>query len=560
MLDTIIRGGVVVDGTGAPGFAADVGVRHGRVVSVGRTTETAAQVIDADGLVVAPGFIDIHTHYDAQILWDRNLAPSPQHGVTTVLGGNCGISLAPSHEGDVRWLLGLIARVEEVPTSALEAVVSPRDTSFKDYLDGIDRGLGVNAAFMVGHSSIRRAVMGEAASGAEADAGQIEAMCSLLRQALNQGAGGFSTALIANHIDGEGRPAPPQFAAFDEMHRLAGVCRGHTGAVIQMTPDYVPATPEYCALMYDMARISGRPFTYTAVARAEHFEVVEQGLARGAVLTPQAQFQDGIGDRLQLTDSLTMRHWPSPWPEIVALPVAERLRALSDGQTRRVLRDAAMRAPMRKINSQVFADRWLDLEVNDVTEVSMKDLIGRKVIDIAAARGVDPFDAWIDISVADRCRAGFLSFEPGPRFDPGHSALVDPRTLWGLFDSGAHLTSMVGASNPTRILDLLVRSGNLVPLEHAVHRLTGQPAAWWGLVDRGRIAEGCWADIVTFEPDRIGCSRMRRMDDWPGGAAHLTCDGIGVHHTIVNGGLVVAEGEYTGALPGSILRPGDDIR
>jgi N-acyl-D-aspartate/D-glutamate deacylase len=255
-----------------------------------------------------------------------------------------------------------------------------------------------------------------------------------------------------------------------------------------------------------------------------------------------------------------MRHWPEPWPEVVAAPRSERVRALSDPATRQVLRQVAMSAPPRAMTGQVFANRWLGLEVNDVTDSSLRHLVGRRIVDLAAERGIDPFDAWLDVSVADQCRAGFISYDRDlSRVPANRAALADRRSLWGLFDSGAHLTSMVGGANPTRMIEMLVRDEKLLSLEHAVHRLTGDLAGWWGLVDRGRVAEGCWADLVIFDPDRIARGRMRRLEDWPGGAAHLTSDAIGVHRTFVNGNEVVADSGYTGARPGRTLRSGEDI-
>jgi N-acyl-D-aspartate/D-glutamate deacylase len=560
MLDVVIRGGDLIDGTGAPRRRADVGLRDGKIACIGQVSESASRSVDASGLIVAPGFIDIHTHYDAQVLWDPFLMPSPEHGVTTVLGGNCGISVAPSPEQEVGWLNGLLARVEEIPTTALDAVLVQGFTSFKEYLDSIDLGLGVNAAFMVGHSAIRRAVMGRTASEGEASPDQIAAMCSLVRNALEAGAAGFSTAIIANHIDSDGRPAPPQFASFDEIRELSSACRGRRGTILQMTPDNLPASPAARRLMFDMSLLSHRPFTFTAVGAPAHFEVVEEGQALMANLRPQAQLTDGFGDRLQLTDSLMMRHWPSPWPQILAMPLEETLRQLSDPATREKLHEVAMSAPPRALSGQQFADRWTQLEVNDVTDPALTPFEGRRIVDIALEQHVDPFDAWLDLAVADQCRTGFISYEPDQRrVGPGYQVMVDPRSLWGLFDSGAHLTSMVGGSSPTRIIEVLVRQEDLVSLEYAVHRLTGHLAQWWGLADRGLITEGFCADLVMFDPDRIGRGRMRRLADWPGNTAHLTCDAIGVHRTFVNGTEVVVDGTYTGERPGRVLRSGTDI-
>ena len=239
MGEVVIRGGTVVDGTGAPGFRGDVAVAGGRVVAVGPDLDPgAADVIDADGLVVAPGFVDLHTHYDAQLFYEPELSPSPLHGVTTVVGGNCGLTLAPVNPGDEAWLTRLLARVESIPVATLEAGLEYRWASFPEFLDVVDRTpLGPNIGFLVGHSALRRAVMGDAASSDPATDAQRAAMEALLDAAIAAGGFGFSTANAATQVDGDGRPTPPNFATRDELVGLAAVCGRHPGTVLEFIPD-----------------------------------------------------------------------------------------------------------------------------------------------------------------------------------------------------------------------------------------------------------------------------------------------------------------------------------
>lgn len=562
MLDLIIRDALVIDGTGAPARRADVGVANGRITAIaspGTLADDAEREVDAHGLALSPGFIDLHTHYDAQVLWDRTLKPSPLHGVTTVIGGNCGYSLGPVKPEDRSWLLALLARVEGVPMAALDEGVDVTWETFGGYLDAIEGPLGVNMGFYVGHSPLRRAVMGPAATTDAATPEQVAEMCELLDQSLAAGGMGFATAIQKAHIDGDGRPTPPQAADYDEIRALAEVCGRHPGTWMQMTPTQAPPTEEQQRLLADMSIASNRPVSWLLVRQPGDTDVAVMAEQEGGRLWGQLFLTAGVPLRQSFGDGLIMRNLPQPWSQVLDLPHPQRIEALRDPDVR-----AGLRAALEEDRAVDFrhegAERWERFEVNDCGEPSMAHFVGRKLTDIGAELGLDAFDTALQLAADAKLDIGFSAPGLGGNDDRATQAklLKEPHVVIGASDAGAHIDSFVGADYGTRLLAELVRKDSLLTLEEAIHCLTEVPATSFGLVDRGVLRDGAWADMVLFDPATIAPTRMHPLTDWPGGAWHLTTEAVGIHRVFVAGREVVIDGEYTGDLPGKVLRSGRD--
>ncbi len=559
MLDLLLRGGTVVDGTGAPGFSADVGIRDGRIVVVGETTEPAARTLDVAGRVVCPGFVDLHTHYDAQLLWDPTATPSVLHGVTTVLGGNCGFSVAPLSADDAPYIQRMMAVVEGIPLEALEST-GPWDWhSFADYLERIDTGLAVNAGFLVGHSTVRRAVMGDDATRTEASPEQVQAMVDLVGESVVGGALGFSSSLGEGHLDGEGRPVPSSWATLDEFVALAGAVRGHPGTSLEFIPTVGPIPLERMQLMADMSLAADRPLNWNLLGSLASEEIYEQQLeasdlaeaagARVVALT--------LPDMMRMRASTLLPGLPG-WRDVAGLDLTGRRSAIADPETRRQLRAGAEKAARRSMG--VLSDFAL-MEVSDPGSV----WVGRSVAEIAEARGTDVVDVLIDVVLADGLTlfAVLPSLTPSlGRTDEGWAARIavwrDRRVMLGGSDAGAHLDLMCHANYPTVVLGEVVRDRGLLGVEEAVEMMTDRPARFYGLKERGRIVEGWHADVVVFDPTRVASAPVALVDDLPGGGERLDAGSVGVSHVLVAGREVVREGRVTTERPGRVLRSGRD--
>jgi len=564
MLDLLIRGGTVVDGSGAPSRRADVAVRDGRVVAVGDTDEPAARQIDADGLLVTPGFVDLHTHYDAQLSWDPTASPSPLHGVTTVIGGNCGFSLAPAGPEHSRYLARMMARVEGMPIAALEHL-DWSWTSFGEWLGRLDGSVAVNAGFLVGHSAVRRSVMGEDAVGAAAAADQVQAMASALARSLEEGALGFSTSQAPTHNDGDGRPVPSRAASRSELEALCAVLSAHAGTTLELI---VPGclngfSEEEVDLMATLSLLADRPANWNVLGvSALNPDGLEHQLAastaaseRGATLVALT-LPHTMKLRLSFEPGAILDSLPG-WAEMFALPVPQRIKVLSDPAERARL-DAGAKSKEAGIIGALA--RWENLLIDETFAAANAPYEGKSVGAVAKETGKEPFDALLDIVIADNLRTGLRPPIGESEADWELRAKVwqDPRTVVGGSDAGAHLDMMCGAIYSTSMLGDGVRARHLVSWEEAVRQLTDVPARLYGLRGRGRLAEGWWADIVVLDPERVGHGPERTRADLPGGASRLYAEGVGIEHVIVNGAEIVTAGEFTGALPGAVLRSGVD--
>jgi len=559
MLDLLIRGGRVVDGTGGPARVVDVGVRDGRVVVVGEVTEEAVRVLDATDRVVAPGFIDIHTHYDAQLLWDTTASPSVQHGVTTVIGGNCGFSIAPLGPGDAEYVQAMMAVVEGMPRAALLGGGPWAWGSFAEFLDRLDVGLSVNAGFLVGHSTVRRVVMGDAASSDRADAAQLEAMVRLVEESLTGGALGLSSSLGEGHLDGDHRPVPSSCAAPEEFVALAGSLRHHAGTTLEFIPSIGPIPEDRVELMADMSLAADRSLNWNLLGSLASEEIWEEQLRASDVAAAKGAHVVALAlpDMMRMRSNTLLPGLPG-WREVMALDGAGRRAAVADPDTRARLRAGAQKVAERAIG--VLTDFSM-MEVADAGS----PWVGRSLGSLAAERDTDVIDVLLDVVLPDDLTLYLVlpSLTPSlGRSDEGWATRVavwkDPRVMLGGSDAGAHLDLMCHANYPTRVLGEVVARRGLLTLEEAVAMMTDRPARHYGLRQRGRIEPGWHADLVVFDPETVDSGPARLVDDMPGGGVRLVADSIGVDHVFVAGVEVVTDGTATAARPGRVLRSGID--
>ncbi|WP_419848650.1 N-acyl-D-amino-acid deacylase family protein [Candidatus Poriferisocius sp.] len=561
-LDLAIRGGTVIDGTGAPGQPADVGIAGGRIAEISpRLSDTAVRTIDAQGLVVAPGFVDIHTHLDAAVLWDDTLSPSPLHGVTTVIGGNCGFTVAPITPEARDYLLAMLARVEGMPAESLATGLNWDWGTTAEYLDRTDRPLAANAGFLVGHSAIRRTVMGERSSEA-ATAADVEAMAGQLRAGLTAGGLGFSTSTSNTHHDGDGRPVPSRAASRDEIIALCRAVQGTAAPVVEISPGVEGFDPELAELMADMSLAADRPLNWNPV-------IVDAATEAGG--WDRLRMSDAAAERgaevlaLTIPLAITARHClatPSVlaalpgWEDPMALPHHERRELLADPVRRQELDRSARSVKMRLSH---LAD-WGAYVIGEGFSLQTKPLEGRTVGDVASERGVSPWDALCDIAVDDDLRTVLVSSANGAdRADWEARARfwTDDRVVMGASDAGAHLDQLDFFTYTTGSL-AASRQFGLLSLEEHVRQLTDVPARLYGLAGRGRIAEGWHADLVVFDPDTVAPGPVHTRYDLPADAGRLYGEAVGVASVIVNGAEVVTNGQFTDARPGHLLRSGRD--
>jgi N-acyl-D-aspartate/D-glutamate deacylase len=560
VLDAVIRGGEVVDGRGTARHQADVGIANGQIVKVGRIAEMGRRTIDAEGRIVAPGFIDVHTHLDAQAFWDPTLSPSPLHGVTTVFAGNCGFTMAPLTDDAATYLMPMLARVEGMPLTSLSEGVPWDWTTTAEYLDRLDRRLSINAGFMVGHSTIRRVVMGEAANERAADDQEIAAMVSLLRSGLAAGGIGFSSTWSSTHNDAEGHPVPSRFAEAEELLTLSSVCGGFEGTSLEFLP---PSFDEHILdLMAGMSRAARRPLNWNLLrVEEDSLGFLDKQLGVGPWAAERGGRVVGLfyPEPLQIHlcfDTGVVLEIIRGWEDTMHLPSGERLQRLQEpGERRRLAHAASADGRLRKFT------RWSDQRITATFTAETKPYEGRLVGDVAAEEGKDPFDALLDIVVADRLRTTFTydqPAEPQEMWERRAAVARDPHVVVGGSDAGAHLDLQATHGYPSDLLRNLVREHPLLSLEEAVNLLTAVPASLYGLRDRGVIAEGMAADLVVFDAGTIGSTAAVIRHDLPGGAGRFCKEAIGIEHVLVNGDVIVEDGRFTDARPGRVLRSGRD--
>jgi N-acyl-D-aspartate/D-glutamate deacylase len=546
--DLLIKNARVIDGTGMPGYGADVAVQNGRIAAIGRLQETARRTIQADGLVLAPGFIDQHTHLDAHLLWDPAALPLPEHGVTSVITGNCGLSLMPSRPGIESALIGNFVRVEAIPRSILESV-DWRWNATSEYLGILDQKLGVNVASMIGHNAIRQCVMGDDATEREATAEEITAMCDLMREAMRDGAIGFSTNRNPRHFREDGKPLPSRVASRDELLHITGVLSEFSSGVVQhSSPGNV--TPEYLDWIAQIAAASHRPVIYSSINYRpdtpddwrQQLEYVERYLERGLRMVGNTNIVPFV-NRFSLRNGQFFDGLPSG--------LAMSQQPLE--QRRQTLADPAFRGALRAEMDTAFAMRVARLKVLNTRRADLRWLEKKTGEELASLRGAaDPLDAMLDLALDDDLETTFLSGNPVE--DVMGEIVKNPHTIVGQSDAGAHVQYLSNFGVCTTLLGRYVRERQLLSLEEAVRQLTFNVASIFGIRDRGLVWPGWAADLVLFDPEKVDSQDVEEASDYPGGFTRVLQHANGVHHTIVNGEVLVEEGEHTGAYPGKVIR------
>lgn len=561
MLDYLISGGTVVDGTGSPARRADIGIRGDRVVATGRVDEPARESIDASGLLVTPGFVDPHTHYDAQLYWDGYATPSSLHGVTSVIGGNCGFTLAPLKASDADYTRRMMAKVEGMPLEALESGIDWAWESFREYLDGLEGRVAVNAGFLVGHCALRRYVLGPEATERESTPEETAAIAELLAACLEAGGLGLSTSRSSTHNDGDNRPVPSRAASEAEVLELCDVVGRFPGTTLEaiLEGSLRGFSDGDIELLAQMSARANRPLNWNLLAVAAG---QEEWTARQ--LQPSARAQEVGGRVVALTmpvfadQNMSLATfcalWLIPgWHDILSLPREEKLAKL---------RDPAVREQMVRAAKGTVLERLADFSayrIGDTIAPQNKRFEGRLVTDIASELGVDPADALVEVAAADDFKTVLWPLPVGDS-DADWSARADlwsrDSVLLGGSDAGAHLDRMLGSPYPTRFLADTLRGRRLVGIERAVQLITDAPARLFGLAGRGRIEEGAFADLVVLDPDTVDSGPARRVYDLPGNSLRLTAEAVGIERVFVNGQPIIDRGEPTGERPGQVLRSG----
>ena len=566
MLDYLITGATVVDGTGAPGRLADLGIKDGRIAVLGTTDEPALNVIDGAGMVVAPGFVDPHTHYDAQLLWDPMATPSSFHGVTTVIGGNCGFTLAPLKPGDGDYLRKMMSKVEGMPLPALEHGTDWSWETFADFLQRFEGNIAVNAGFLVGHCAIRRYAMGLDAVGSPADAEQIVGMRAELAKAIEAGALGFSFTNSTSHSDGEGEPVASRWATHDELIALCEETGKYPGTTLEgIVPGCLDAfSDDEIDLLAKMSAAANRPMNWNVLTvDSREPDRVPRQLQAAARAKELGGRVVALTMPIQVPMNMSFLNfcglWLMPnWKDVMAGSVAERIQRLKDPDTRIKLLEWSLSKEAGVFRR--LAD-WADYIIGDTFSPENAGLSGRSVRDIAAERSTSAFGTLLDIVIADELRTVLW---PTPQDNDAESwrmraeLWLDERAMIGGSDAGAHLDRMCGAPYPTKFLNDCLHGHKLISMETAVRLMTSDPAALFGLKDRGVLQIGAIADVVVFDPATVGSQEPRLVTDLPGNSARLTADSVGMNHVFVNGVAILRDGVATGATPGTVLKSGRD--
>jgi N-acyl-D-aspartate/D-glutamate deacylase len=557
--DVLIKNGFLVDGSGMPGYHGDLGVANGKIVAMGRVDGPAREVIDARGLVVAPGFIDVHTHYDAQLFWDPWATPSCWHGFTSVFMTNCGFGLAPCKSQDREYITRMLVKVEAMPLESLKAGVPWNWESYGEYLNALDRRLGVNVMALAPHSTIRYHVMGEDARKRSATAAEIAAMQAVVADCVKAGAFGFSSSYGPVHFDGDGLPVPSRFAAQDETVALARTLRDfHRGTVCVIPPGIPQVSSKDMEYMTRLSRESGRPVVWNLLAQTwdapDHWRQVLDWTAdvfrEGARVYPLA-----LCERFDITFTLrgaVFEDLPA-WKAAITGSRAQKIANLSNPEVR-----AAMQRDLDDPTPKVFSKRMQDVFVNTVRLNEHQSLVGKNLVEIGKAQGKTPLEAMLDLAIAENLDTQFLihGFTNGDE-KAVRSLTTNPYVLTGGSDGGAHVAFLCQVTYSSYLLSHWVREKKALTLEQAIRKLTFDPAVLLGIPHRGLLKEGMAADLTIFDPDKVQAKDKEFVKDLPGGASRLVARADGYRYTVVNGQVLLRDGEPTGACPGRVLRSYD---
>lgn len=553
--DLVIKNGTVIDGTGAARYQADVAITAGKVAEIGKVTESAKRTIDAHGLVVAPGFVDPHTHYDAQICWDGAVTPSSWHGVTSVVMGNCGVGIAPCRPVTREIAMRDLVNVEGIPFDVLNRGITWDWETFPQFMDAAAaRKPSLNLAFIAPLTPFRHYVMGEASLERAATPEETHAIAKLIGEAVDAGALGFSSTTLNQHLGFEGKPLACRNASREEMKAYANALkvRGKGAIEIALTRQVGVLEQDQCELLDFLLTESGRPVTFIALFDRDDIpEAVRDTLRRAApMIAKGARPQTSP---LPLTREISM---DNPF-SFAAFPSWKRVFADTSKEAQKaVYADAAFRNQFREdLKNPTGFGNWGRIAVYSVKNPALKSLEGKSITDIAREQGKDGVDAFLDTVLADNLEVELTMASWNTREDRMRELLNNPAILMALGDGGAHVDMLCDAGYPTYLLGTWVREKQAITLEEGVRKLTSDPADLFGLSDRGRLAEGAPADVAIFDPDRIGSSNHgERRYDLPGGAKRMVMPSRGVEYTVVNGAITWEQGKLTEAKAGKVLR------
>jgi N-acyl-D-amino-acid deacylase len=552
--DLIIKRGTIVDGSGAPRYEADLAVAAGQIAAIGEVNGSAREVIDAKDLIVTPGFIDPHTHYDAQICWDPLLTCSSEHGVTSVVIGNCGVGIAPCRPDAHEIVTRDLVTVEGIPFDVLARGITWDWESFPQYMQAAQkRGLAINVGFLAPLTPLRHYVMGEESSERAARPDERERIAGLLRDALDAGALGFSTTVFRQHLGYKARPLACRLADHDELAAYAGVLKKAGKGVVEiaLTQDLGLLSETEYELLDLLLKHSERPVTWTALLpRITDLKAHEATLRKAEPLIRRGGIPQIVSKGNKILFAL---HDPfvfaprAEWKPLFHQPVEAQIKLLSDPAFRATFAEGLKKPEV------FFSGNWNAMSVAEVQDPKLKGFEGKGILQVAQEMGKAPVDAFLDLAIADKLETRFCIFEDFERYLTG--LLIDDRTLVGLGDGGAHVDMFCGAAYCTYMLGHWVRDEKLFTLERAVKRMTSEPADFFGLADRGRLAVGKAADVAVLDYDTVGETGPKAVFDLPGGGMRLTVAATGVRYSIINGQVLYDHGQPRTGLPGRVLHP-----
>jgi N-acyl-D-aspartate/D-glutamate deacylase len=553
--DLLVKNGRIVDGSGMPSFFGDVGVSRGKIAELGRLSGPASRVIDAGGMVVAPGFIDNHCHYDAQITWDPLCTFSCYNGATTVIIGNCSLAMAPVRPYDQEKLMGLLSQVEAIPMDILKAGVSWRWQTIAEYMAAVEAKLGVNVGMMIGHSAVRLYSMGEASQERAATEEELEVMRAVVRDGLEAGALGLSISRNMSHFDVTGKLIPASFAPEEELFALAQVLRELGTGVIQSGGG---TTPELkTRLMSRISEASGRQVIYNVLRESvrapggwkKHLDFVEESCRQGARAVPLCS-PNSVVSHFNMRNCQIFRQLPN-WLSLINVSDVEKLKAYGDPEIRQKLR-LDLQAPVT--SDSRFVNRWDLVLIAEPSLPRNQALKGKTIAELAEEQRKDPLDVFLDLAVEEELNTVFALGHNNMDRDAVAEFLRSPYTVVGLSDGGAHVQYHCEVGYGTRLLGYWVREQGAMSLEQAVRRLTFDSASVYGIYDRGMLRPGLAADIVVFDPETVRPGNQEVVHDFPNNGWRMRSLAEGIEYTVVNGEVLLERGKYEGATPGCVIR------
>lgn len=554
--DVIIKNGYICDGSGKPGFSGSIAIQDGKITEVGSVTGSARRIIDVKGLVVSPGFIDPHTHYDAQFTWDPLATPSCWHGITTVVIGNCGFTIAPCRPQDRELIMRTLEKVEGMSLEAMQKGIRWEFETIPEYLKALEKfGVGLNVVPLMGHSTTRQYVIGPEASERASTPAELEAMKQITREAVEAGVFGLGTTTNTTHIGGDGKPVASRLALEEEFVELARVIGSYRRGVIEVTPPlYEPLD-----LWVRLAKESGRPVTWAVLLQqnaqpAYHRQMLKETeiyFQQGLEVYPQVSCRPLVMS-FSLEDPYVFEGLPC-WQQVFKAPPEGRLQVFQDLDFR-----AAFRHDTTTFPSRIFAGDWETVQVQKVVRDTHSALVGRNLIEIGQEMRKHPSDILFDLSLEENLKTEFFVRLMNNKEDDVAELLVHPHTLIAASDAGAHLTLFCDAGYTSYFLGHWIREKGILSLEEGIRRLTSIPARIYGIKDRGQIAVGKAADLVVFDPGTIHADPAEPVWDLPGGGERLISRSRGIYYTFVNGASIVEDGQFNASVaeqpPGKVLR------